>query len=72
MPIDDSALRAAAADLIGSARREIPAISLALQAVEQGLGTLAVEVSIGPGGVTTMIGFDDGGDRERVLLQVGT
>jgi hypothetical protein len=73
MPIDDTAIRSAAADLIASARHEIPAIGLALQAVEQGLGTIAVEVSIGPAGVTTAILFDDdGGDRETVLLTVGS
>jgi hypothetical protein len=30
------------------------------------------EISIGPAGVTSMILFDDGGDRERVLLQIGS
>jgi len=42
--IDDSALRSAAADLIATAKREVPMIGLALHAVERGLGTLAVEV----------------------------
>jgi hypothetical protein len=74
MPLDaaDTALRHAAADLIAAAKREIPAIALALQAVERGLGTIAVEVSVGKEGVTTMILFDDGGAREKVLLSVGT
>ena len=39
-------------------------IGLALHAVERGLGTLAVAVE-------TSILFDDDGDREAVLLQVG-
>jgi hypothetical protein len=47
-------------------------IGLALHAVERGLGTLAIEVSIGPdGAVETSILFDDDGDREAVVLQVG-
>jgi hypothetical protein len=71
-PINDSALRSAAADLIAAAKREVPAIGFALQAVERGLGTIAVEVSIGPAGITTMILFDDGGDREPVLMSLGT
>jgi hypothetical protein len=32
----------------------------------------SVDVSVGKDGVTTMIPFDDGGAREKVLISVGT
>ena len=58
--------------LIRAAGREVPAIGLALQAVEGGLGTLTVETSIGPNGPTsTLVVFDDGVTAPRVLLTAG-
>jgi hypothetical protein len=51
----------------------VPIIALALHAVEKGIGTLTVETSIGPdGATTTLVVFDDGGDRETVLLTLGS
>ena len=59
-----------AADLIAAARREMPIIDLALNAVEKGFGMPTVETSIGPDGATTnLICFDDGGDHEALLLK---
>jgi hypothetical protein len=72
MPLDDAPLRRAAADLIAAAKLEVPMIGLALCAVEQGLGTLTVEVAVGQQEITTLLVFDDGGDRETVLLSLGT
>jgi hypothetical protein len=70
--LDDSALRAAAADLLAEARRQVPAIGFALQAVARGLGSLTVEVVTGPSGVFTAIVFGaDKDERERVLVELG-
>ena len=69
-PVDDSVPCSIAADLIAAARREVPIIDLALNAVEQGFGMPTVETSIGPDGATTnLICFDDGGDYEALLLK---
>jgi hypothetical protein len=71
--IEDAPLRRAAADLIATVRRGVPIIELALHAVEQRLGTLTIETSIGPNGApTTMVVFDDGGERKAVLLSLGS
>jgi hypothetical protein len=57
---------------IAAAKREVRAIGLALQAVERGLGTIAVEVSVARMAPPAMILFDEDGARERVLMSLGT
>ena len=70
--IDDTPLRSAAADLIAAAGEQVPAIGLALAAVEQGLGRITVETVIGPEGVWSAVYFDaERGDREVTLIELG-
>ena len=71
--LDDAPLRGAAcADLLAQAAAELPAVAMALQAVERGLALLTVEIALDQDGFATCILCDETrGDRETLLVEMG-
>jgi hypothetical protein len=50
----------------------VPIIALSLHAADQGIGSLIIEIAIGPEGLCTLLVFDDSrSDRQKVLLSLG-
>lgn len=50
MPLDDTALRAAAAALLAAAIRDVPRVAWGLHAVELGTAKIIVEIEVGRDG----------------------
>jgi hypothetical protein len=70
-PIDDSALRTAAQQLLRAARRSMPGVDWAAQVVESDHGFFVVEVAVDSSGpLTTTILLDLGGSEQKILAQL--
>jgi hypothetical protein len=71
MPVDDTALRTAAMQLLRDARQHVPGVAFTAHAVERGNGAVfVVEVIVGRHGPErTAILLDMGGPEQQVLAQ---
>ena len=67
--VDDTALRAAASELLRAARLASPGVALAVHATEEEIGVIIIEIVFGPDGArSTAIVFDHSSYPEQKVL----